>query len=155
MTTYKHTQVGYLMLVVMLATLVLFVWLYVSASAEPVSADSGPNFAITAIMAFILFILGSFTTLTVSLDENCLRIKFGYGIFVRMFPLHQIASVQSVKNRWYYGWGVKVWLWPYMWIYTVSGFNAVEIIMKNGKIYRIGTDSPGKLEAAIKQAIPT
>ena len=40
-----------------------------------------------------------------------------------------------------------------MWIYNVSGFDAVEIILKNGKIYRIGTDVPSELEAAIKQAI--
>ena len=40
-----------------------------------------------------------------------------------------------------------------MWIYNVSGFDAVEIIMKNGKIYRIGTDVPEELEAAIRQVI--
>jgi hypothetical protein len=155
MTTYKHTQIGYLMLVVTLAVLVLFVWVYIMSSAEPDSTDSGTNFAVTAIMALILFILASFATLTASINENCLQIKFGYGIFARMFPLDQIASVQSVKNHWYYGWGVKVWFWPYMWIYNVSGFGAVEIIMRNGKIYRIGTDAPSELEAAIKQAINT
>ncbi len=143
------------MLVVTLAVLVLFAWVYITASAEPPSADSGTNFFITAIMALILFILASFATLSASIDENCLRIKFGYGIFAKMFPLNQIASVQSVKNHWYYGWGVRVWFWPYMWIYNVSGFDAVEIIMRNGKIYRIGTDTPGELEAALKQAINT
>ena len=143
------------MLVITLAVLVLFVWLHITASAEPVSIDSGPNFAVTAIMALILFILASFATLTVSIDENYFRIKFGYGIFARMFPLSQIASVQPVKNHWYYGWGVKVWFWPYMRIYNVSGFDAVEIIMKNGKIYRVGTGTSRELEAAIKQAINT
>ncbi len=155
MTTYKHTQIGYLMLLVTLAILVIFAWVYITGSAEPGSVGSGPNFAVTAIMALILFILASFTTLTASIDENYLRIKFCYGIFSRIFPLNQIASVQSVKNHWYYGWGVKVWFWPYMWIYNVSGFDAIEIIMRNGKIYRIGTDAPSELEAAIKQAINT
>jgi len=155
MTTYKHTQIGYLMLVVALAVMVLFVWVYITASAEPPSYDSGPNFAVTVIMALILIILASFATLTASIDENCLRIKFGYGIIAKTFPLNQIVSVQAVKNYWYYGWGVKVWFWPYMWIYNVSGFDAVEIIMRNGKIYRIGTDTPSELEAVIKQAIIT
>ena len=155
MTSYKHTQIGYLMLVVTLAVLVLFVGVYVISSAEPPSTDSGPNFAVTAIMALILFILASFATLTVSIDENYLRIKFGYGIFTRKFALNQIASVRAVKNHWYYGWGIRLWLWPKMWVYNVSGFDAVEIIMRNGKIYRIGTDTPGKLEAAIKQVINT
>ena len=151
--TYKHTQIGYLMLVVTMAVLVLFAWVHITALAEPPSVDSGPNFAVSSIMVLILFILASFGTLTTSIDENYLQIKFGYGIFAKKFALNQIASVQSVKNHWYYGWGVKVWFWPYMWIYNVSGFDAVEIIMKNGKIYRIGTDMPGELEAAIKRVI--
>lgn len=125
------------------------------ASAEPVSPNSGPNFAMTAVMTLILIILGSLTTLTVSIDEDHLRLKFGYGIFSKTFLLNQIGSVQSVKNRWYYGWGVKIWFWPYMWIYSVSGYDAVEIITKDGKVYRIGTDTPGELEAAVKQAIKT
>jgi len=153
MTSYKHTQIGYLMLVVTLSVLVLFAWVYITASAEPPSVDSGPNFVVSAIMVLILFILASFATLTASIDENYLRIKFGYGIFARKFALNQIASVQAVKNRWYYGWGVRLWLWPYMWIYNVSGFDAVEITTKNGKIFRIGTDVPSELEAAIKRAI--
>jgi len=39
-----------------------------------------------------------------------------------------------------------------MWIYNISGFDAVEIKMKNGKTYRIGTDEPQKLEQAIVHA---
>ena len=155
MNLYKHTQIGYLMLVVALAVLVLFAWVYITARAEPPSYYSGTNFAVTAIMALILFILASFTTLTASIDENCLRIKFGWGIFRKKFPLNEIASAISVKNHWYYGWGIRLWFWPYMWIYNVSGFDAVEIIMRNGKIYRIGTNTPSELEAAIKQAINT
>ena len=91
MTTYKHTQISYLMLVITLAVLVLFVWLHIMALAEPASVDSGPNFAVTSIMALILFILASFTTLTTSIDKNCFRIKFGYGIFAKTFPLKEIA----------------------------------------------------------------
>ena len=46
---------------------------------------------------------------------------------------------------------MRVCFWPYMWIYNVSGFDAVEIILKNGKIYRIGTDVPKELEVAINK----
>jgi thiol:disulfide interchange protein len=70
MTTYKHTQIGYLMLLVTLAVLVLFVWVYITASGEPKSVDSGPNFAVTAIMALILFILASLTILTLKNYKN-------------------------------------------------------------------------------------
>ena len=153
MTSYKHTQIGYLMLAVLLAVLVFFAWLQITARAEPPSYDSGTNFAITAIMALILFILASFITLTASIDEKYLRIKFGYGIFRKKFLLSEIVSTKQVKNHWYYGWGIRLWLWPKMWGYNVSGFDAVEIIMRKGRIYRIGTDVPSELETAIKRAI--
>ena len=151
MTTYKHTQIGYLMPVITLAVLVLFARLQMTARAEPPSYYSGTNFAVTAIMAVILFILASFATLSVSIDANCLRIKFGCGIFRKKFATSQIVSVAQVKNHWYYGWGIRLWFWPRMWIFNVSGFDAVEIRMKNGKIYRIGTDEPEKLEMTIRQ----
>src|SRR3989344_7146980 len=113
MTTYKHTQIGYLMLV----------------------------------------ILASFSTLTVSTQEQFLKIRFGWGIFRKKFSLTDIATIGKVKNHWYYGWDIRLLFWPYMWIFNVSGFDAIEIRMKDGKIYRIGTDEPEKLEAAIKQVI--
>ena len=153
MTSYKHTQIGYLMLVVTLAVLVLFAWLQITARAEPPSYDSGANFAITAIMALILFILASFSTLTVSTHEQFLKIRFGWGIFRKNFPISEIVAARKVKNHWYYGWGIRLWFWLKMWIFNVSGFDAVELTMKNGRIYRIGTDEPEKLEAAIKQVI--
>jgi len=150
---YKHTQFSYLMLIVTLAVLLLFAWLYMTASAELVSTDSGPNFAITSIMAFILFILASFVTLQVVIDGEYLRIRFGFGIFQKKFSLNDIMSAKTVKNHWYYGWGIRIWLWPKMWIYNVSGFDAVEIKLKNGKTYRIGTDEPEKLEQTILHSI--
>ena len=150
---YKHTQIGYLILVVTLAVLVLFVWVYITGSAEPPSVDSGNNFAVTAIMALILFILASFGSLQVNIDEKYLRIKFGYGIYQKKFSLNDVMSAKTVKNRWYYGWGIRGWLWPKMWIYNVSGFDAVEIKLKNGKMYRIGTDEPKKLELTILHSI--
>ena len=150
---YKHTQIGYLMLVVTLAVLVLFAWLQITARAEPPSYDSGANFLVTAIMALILFVLASFCSLQVIIDEKYLRIKFGYGIYQKKFSLNDILSARTVRNHWYYGWGIRGWLWPKMWIYNVSGFDAVEIKLKNGKIYRIGTDEPEKLEQAILHSI--
>jgi len=102
---------------------------------------------------FVLLIIASFLSLKVVIDENCLRIKFGYGIFRKCFFLKEITSAKVVRNRWYYGWGIRLWAWPRMWIFNVSDFDAIEIKMKNGKIYRIGTDEPQKLEQAILQAI--
>ena len=82
-----------------------------------------------------------------------MKIKFGYGIFRKSYLLKDIASVKTVKNHWYYGWGIRYWVPTRMWVYNVSGFDAVEIQMRNGRIKRIGTDEPRKLEQAIQQVI--
>ncbi|MFH1790087.1 MAG: hypothetical protein ABH832_03410 [bacterium] len=152
MILYKHTQIGYLMIVITLAMLAFFTWLQITARSEPPSVDSGANFAIIAIMVFILFILASFSTLTVVIDGQLLKISFGWGIFRKKFSLTEIVAVKKVKNHWFYGWGIRLWFWPKMWIFNVSGFDAVELTMKNGKIYRVGTNEPEKLEVSIRQA---
>ena len=141
---YKHTQIGYLVIYVFFAVSLLF---------GSILTKTGFNSVILTIMVFIMFILVSFASLKVMIDENYLQIKFGYGIYQKRFMLNEIISAKTVKNHWYYGWGIRVWFWPYMLIYNVSGFDAVEIKMKNNKIYRIGTDEPKKLQRALLQSI--
>ena len=100
---YKHTQIGYLMIVVTLAVLVLFAWTYITSATEPVSVDSGNNLLITATMIMVLFILTSFTTLQVRIDKTYLHIKFGYGVYKQKFPLDEIVSTKIVRNPRYTG----------------------------------------------------
>lgn len=155
MPSYKHTQIGYLLIFITFVVLMIFAQIQISARTEPVSYDSGSNVVVSTLMALILFILASFSTLTVAIDEQLLKIRFGWGIYRKTFPLSDIASVRKVKNKWYYGWGIRLWLWPKMVIYNISGFDAVELAMNNGKVYRIGTDEPDKLAAAIAQSKPS
>ncbi len=96
MPSYKHTQIGYLMLIITAGTTALFVWLQLTARAEAPSVDSGTNFAVTAVMALILFVLLSFSTLMVAVDEQYLSIRFGWGIYRKKLVLSEIALVKSV-----------------------------------------------------------
>lgn len=105
--TYKHTQIGYLMILVAVAVLALFARTYITTAAEPQSVDSGTNLGVTATMAIVLFILVSFWSLHVQLDEKYLRIKFSYGIFKRKFSLNDIVSAKAVKNPRYTGRGIR------------------------------------------------
>jgi hypothetical protein len=141
-----------MILIITLAVVILFAQAYITASLEPESVNSGTNFAMTSIMFLIVLSISSFISLQVHIDDKYLRIKFGYGIFRKKFLLSDILSAKTVKNHRYYGWGIKVRFWPKMRIYSVSGFDAVEIKMKNGKRYRIGTDESKKLEQVILQS---
>lgn len=150
---YKHTQISYPMIAITLIIMIFFIQSYLTALAEPPSYNSGPNLAVTTMMTLVLLVLASFTYLQVNIDDTYLKIKFGYGLYQKKFLLNEIISATEVKNHWYYGWGIRLWLWPKMWIYNISGLDAIEIKLKNNKVYRIGTDEPNKLKEQLLQSI--
>lgn len=141
---YKHTQIGYLIIYGFVSIILLFGYIL---------TQTGFALNILILVLVILAIIASFTSLKVVIDDTYLRIKFGYGLFRKKFLLKEIASAKAVRNHWYYGWGIRLWLWPSMLIFNVSGLDAVEIKIKTRGTYRIGTDEPKKLEEAIQQAI--
>jgi len=90
-------------------------------------------------------------TLTVKVTRTYISIKFGIGIIRKKFAVADALNAAIVRNRWYYGWGIR--LTPYGWLYNVSGLDAAEIQMSNGRKFRIGTDEPVELLAAVQAAI--
>jgi len=111
----------------------------------------GFNWVAFAVLIVLGVCLVLFAALTAVIEEDGLEIRFGPGVIRKRIPLKDIESCQVVKNPWYYGWGIR--LTPHGWLYNVSGSHAVEIKMKTGKKYRIGTDAPNDLEQVIRQSI--
>ncbi|MFC2021455.1 hypothetical protein ACFLU1_06740 [Chloroflexota bacterium] len=142
MKHYEHTQVGYLIIVAMTAVMVLI---------GVTLANAGTNSIAIGVLVFIAVALVLFSSLTVVIREEELEVRFGPGPIRKRFKLNEIESCQVVKNHWYYGWGIR--LTPHGVLYNVSGFDAVEIKLRTGKKFRIGTDVPRELEEAIRQAI--
>ena len=64
--------------------------------------------------------------------------------------MDQIADARQVRNRWYYGWGIR--RVPGAWMFNISGLDAVELTLRSGKRFRLGTDDPQGLVFAIGQA---
>ena len=139
---YHHTQIGYLTLVALGAGLLFMIGLILMNGFE------GVALLVLLVLAVCLVI---FATLTVEMDEAALIIRFGPGLIRKRFRLADIISCRVVKNPWYCGWGIH--LTPSGWLYNVSGFWAVELQMKNGKKYRLGTDDPEGLVQAIEDKL--
>ena len=76
-----------------------------------------------------------------------LRWWFGWGVWTKRIPLEDIASAVPVRNPWWYGFGIH--RTPRGWLYNVSGLDAVEIRLRNGRKLRLGTDEPGKLASEL------
>ena len=92
-----------------------------------------------------------FASLTVNVSPQSISLRFGPGLFRKRFAVAEVTDARVVRNRWYYGWGIK--LTPHGWLYNVSGLDAVEIQLRGGRKYRIGTDEPMALAAAITSVL--
>ena len=103
------------------------------------------------MLVVLLFALLGFHALTVEITRAEIKLSFGVGFIRKRFPIGRIVDAQVVRNRWYYGWGIR-WT-PHGWLFNVSGLDAVQIGLDDGHSYRIGTDEPLRLQAAILHTI--
>lgn len=142
---YKHTQIGSVILV---SFVVLFGFIYFMTK----TAAPDISFAINSVSYVFLLLVALFCCLTVSVDEKYVKASFGIGLIRKKVLLSEIKSIEATRNKWYFGWGVR-FLGKEGWMYNVSGLDAVKFELKNGKKFRIGTDEPAKLVAALKASM--
>jgi len=106
------------------------------------------------VVAFLVVAAGAtfmFSRLTVTVDEATVVAAFGLGWPRRTERLDEIVAVRKVRNKWIYGWGIRKL--PGGWMYNVWGLDAVELDLSSGKMFRIGTDDPEGLLAALTLSI--
>jgi hypothetical protein len=138
MPAYRHTQFGWITFAIISAVDAIAVLAVVVAELAWVSL------VILGATALVFVLFG---WLNVVVEADRLRIWFGVGLVRRSWMLSEIVRAEAVRNPWYTGWGIR--FLPGRTVYNVSGFEAVEIELRNGKRYRIGTDEPEALLAAL------
>ena len=142
MQVYKHRQVG---------TLILFaLGSGVALTAMLLGLVPESHVVIGLLLVILLLCMILFHSLTVEVTSGELGVSFGPGMIRKRFRAEDIHGVRVVRNPWYYGWGVR--LTPHGWLFNVSGFDAVELELKNKRKFRIGTDDPQHLLEAIRRA---
>ena len=85
---YDHTQVGTFMIVTAIVVGFLFLFMLVDIGFDP---------AVVPFLAVAFVMLLSFVSLRVRVTETDLKLKFGFGLFRRTFPLADIASAQPAR----------------------------------------------------------
>jgi hypothetical protein len=140
MKTYRHTQFGW---VTAVTTGAIGLAILLKAAFVPHPAS------LPLVGAGVLFVGALFSTLTIAIEDGLLRASFGPGLIQKKVKLAEIASVRPIPVRWWYGWGIR--LTPHGWLYNVSGWEAVEITLRDGRRFCLGTDEPGNLQKAIQE----
>jgi len=139
-TQYKHSQPGYLMIVISVIFLAVTAYVYVY--------DSQQAGWILGAIGLLILVFGY--KLTVEISGGYFRFWFGPGIFRKKIAFDRIAYCEPCKGI-ILGWGIHVG--PGGWLYNVSGMKAVTVVLKSGKKMHIGTDEPQHLIEAINSAI--
>ncbi len=88
--------------------------------------------------------------LTVTVDDVSVTATFGWGWPRRRIDRDEIEAAVHVRNSWWTGWGLR--RVPRGWMFNNAGREAVELALSSGKVFRIGTDQPAELLAALDRA---
>ena len=139
MHIYRHTQPGTATRIAVLGALVAAVLTLVTVGPRPV---------LWLLVALALLGLLTFGSMTVEVHPDRLTFWFGVGWPRRTFSLPEIQAWSAVKNPWWYGWGIH--LTPFGWLYNVGGSEAVQLELSDGRRLRVGTDEPERLCEAIR-----
>ncbi len=148
MSEYEHTQTGTLNSALLRAFALISGGSGVWTVFRSTILRALPMLATSVVLAACAF---TFDSLTVQVSPTYISLKFGIGIIRKRFAIVDVQDASIVRNHWYYGWGIR--LTPHGWLYNVSGLDAVEIQLRDGRKYRIGTDESIELLSAIEYAI--
>ena len=150
---YKKRQTAWLIILLFLPIILFFLYIiyYQEVLGRPFGNRPGPSIMYFGFIMLFLVLLSLFSHLTVIGYTNYLQIRFGIGVIRKKFYFKDIKDYSIEKNPWYYGWGIRKI--PDGWLYNVSGSWSVQLNMKDGKMYRIGTEESKKLAGFIKSRI--
>ena len=129
---YKHTQTGYLFLIVLVGRVGM------TALIAAFAGDEEPEALLVTVISSMIAVavVFWFSRLTVRVSGSEVRVGFGPGWPRRVFGSYEIVGFRPVRNKWYYGLGVRKV--PGGWMYAVWGLDAVELELASGKKFRIG-----------------
>lgn len=99
---------------------------------------------VAAIVTAALFVFGR---LTVEVTDEGLNAFFGWGWPHHTLTWDKATATRIVRNQWWYGFGIR-WF-PGGWLWNVWTLDAVEFDLASGRKFRVGTDEPEALLAAL------
>lgn len=89
------------------------------------------------------------TGLSVVVDDDAVTTAFRSGWPRRRIELDDVIAARHVQNSWGHGWGIRKI--RNGWMFNIAGSDAIELTLRSGRVFRIGTDQPAELLAAIER----
>lgn len=141
---YEHRQIAWPMLI---GTIVV-------AAATAVAGTFNATILaapLTLIIAFVLLAGILMSSMTVRVSDSDVSWWFGRTRTLgKTVTVADIASIEPIRTSIFEGWGIH--LTRHGWLWNVSGFNAVQIVLQSGTRYAVGTPEPDAVLKAIRKA---
>ena len=106
---------------------------------------------IFSIIMFSLVGLFLIMKLKTSIDKNGINMHF-FPFIKKSVDWQQIKNVKVVNYGFVGGWGIRLWT-KYGTVYNVKGDKGLEIVLKSGKKFIIGTQKETELSTIIEKMI--
>ncbi|WP_091981896.1 hypothetical protein [Pseudoalteromonas denitrificans] len=139
---YQHKQFAYIIFVLLgwIASFVILALVLL-----------GPNVPII-LFAISLIVIGFiFHGLTIKVSDKDISWGFGPGVLGKKIKLSDIEQVKAVTNSFRHGIGIRIT--HDGWVYTVHGFSAVALDLKDGTSIRLGTNDQENLLTALNSRL--
>lgn len=142
---YRHRQWTWLVLAISTGVVLLVMTI---ALWDPPASPAELRFVAGLLILILAPVNVIFSSLLVEVAGGRLRVVFGPGVRVKDVSLEEIASVEAVRTPWWYGYGIR--FTPSGVLYNVAGPHAVEVRLRSGRAFRVGTDEPDRLLEALR-----
>ncbi len=145
---YIEKQGGNWILSILAIAVIVMAIVYTFSTEDSMDAIVAVStFTVISIIVALMF----FRLKTEVMDDEVV-LTFGIGPVKKRIATNQIKEVSIVRNKWYFGWGIryygKGWLW------NIWGLDGVELTLKDKKSkFRIGTQEPQKLHDEISKRL--
>ena len=144
MKEYKEVAFGWLIFIFVLPAQGIITYLYINDLGDRPLGTLG--FVLVTLLFILIYLL--FYQLTTKVANGLITVSFGVGLIRKRIQLSRISGVETVKNPWYYGWGIR--FIPKGMLYNISGSDGVELKFKDtDRIIRIGTKDSAVLKREI------
>jgi hypothetical protein len=144
---YEHTQTGW---PIRIGFLALTLGLLLVAVVPDYGQPRPPLGLVAAGFGVAALVCAMWGSMTVRIQDDELRIRFGLGWPRRTVTLSDISGVEITRTSFFDGWGVR---WTRRgWLFNVSGYDAVLLKLRGGRNLLVGSDEPRRLKAALQRA---
>ncbi|HRG79351.1 MAG TPA: hypothetical protein PL167_07055 [Cyclobacteriaceae bacterium] len=148
MKDYTEFQFGWIIFVIMIPLQIMIFYFYLNDIGDRPLETNG----FLIINLIIILIYSLFYGMTTRITDDSIRLSFGIGLIRKTIQLNQIMTIETVKNPWYFGWGVR--FIPNGMLYNITGTAAIELKFKHtNKVFRIGSKDPLKLKQEIEKGL--